>query len=382
MQRVQTLAQAQHRTTPAGRRRGTTGQRCLRDGERTVRRRAVALSRWLSRLGLTRAEAAVRLGIAPRTLERWRTQWQHQRLRTPSRGRPRQRSDRQLRNRLLTQIDVLGPRVGVPTLQALCPEMPRAELREVLGRYRQLCKRRRRLLARTLHWQRPGTVWAIDFTQPPRPVEGCFRRVLAGRDLASGYQLLWLPTTDESASAARDALEMLFAQHGAPLVLKSDNGSAFVARVMEELLAAAQVWHLLSPPRLPQYNGSCEAGIGSLKTRTHHQAAQAGHAGEWTCDDLEAARQLANATARPWGHRGPTPEEAWSKRTVLSAGERLAFAVTVQQLQQQALKERGYATEGELPRAAQAAVAREALSRALVEEGLLSISSPLSAEPI
>ena len=85
--------------------------------------------------------------------------------------------------------------------------------------------------------------------------------------------------------------------HGAPLVLKSDNGSAFVASAFEALLAGLRVWQLLSPPRLPSYNGSCEAGIGSMKARTHHQATRLGRAGEWTCDDAEAARQQANQTA-------------------------------------------------------------------------------------
>ena len=50
-----------------------------------------------------------------------------------------------------------------------------------------------------------------------------------------------------------------------------------------------------------RYNGSCEAGIGSMKTRTHHQSVRGEHAGDWTCADAEAARQEANETARPWG---------------------------------------------------------------------------------
>ncbi|GMV84091.1 MAG: hypothetical protein AMXMBFR7_52750 [Planctomycetota bacterium] len=32
--------------------------------------------------------------------------------------------------------------------------------------------------------------------------------------------------------------------------------------------------HLLSPIYYPQYNGSAEAGIGSLQTRAHHEAAR------------------------------------------------------------------------------------------------------------
>jgi hypothetical protein len=66
---------------------------------------------------------------------------------------------------------------------------------------------------------------------------------------------------------------------------------------------------LLSPPGTPEYNGTCEAGIGSLKTRTHHEAARNDRPGEWTCDDVEGARMMDNETGRPWGVNGLTPKE-------------------------------------------------------------------------
>jgi hypothetical protein len=92
-------------------------------------------------------------------------------------------------------------------------------------------------------------------------------------------------------------------------VLKSDNGSAFIAEAVEVLLQRWNVWQLFSPVRLPSYNGSCEAGIGSMKTRTHYQSALRGCPGEWSCDDVEAARLQANHTARPWGPGESVPEE-------------------------------------------------------------------------
>jgi transposase InsO family protein len=68
----------------------------------------------------------------------------------------------------------------------------------------------------------------------------CRRRrlLLAVRDLASGYQLAWLAVPDEAAVTAAAALAALFREHGPPLVLKSDNGSAFRAEALGALLAA------------------------------------------------------------------------------------------------------------------------------------------------
>src|SRR5205823_259248 len=100
--------------------------------------------------------------------------------------------------------------------------------------------------------RKAGTVWAIDFAEPPLPVDGCFGYMLAVRDLASGAQLLWLPVADATAGTALAGLESLFREHGAPLVLKSDNGSAFIAKDLAALLECRQVWHLRSPREWPE----------------------------------------------------------------------------------------------------------------------------------
>jgi transposase InsO family protein len=276
---------------------------------------------------------------------------------------------------LLALLRLLGPGVGVRPLQALCPGLARREVADLLRRYRRVWKRKRRLLTRALHWTRPGAVWAIDFAVPPVPLEGHYSRLLAVRDLASGHQLAWLPVSDESARTVSDTLQALFRAHGAPLVLKSDNGSAFVAGEIEPLLASWGVCALFSPPHTPRYNGSCEAGIGSMKVRTHHQAAAAGRPGEWTCDDAEAARLQANQTARPWGVRGPTPEEIWGVRQPVQHQERVAFAAAGRQREQEALTEQGYPPGAIVGPLAEAAVRRVAIERALIDQGLLAITA-------
>jgi transposase InsO family protein len=297
-------------------------------------------------------------------LYRWKTRWKKQRLRVSGRGRPARRADLKTRRQLLALIELLGPGVGVPSLQAAFPQMARREVRDILCRYRRAWKRKRRLLALVLHWQRPGSVWAIDFAEPPLPVDGCYKYLFAVRDLASGKQLLWLPVTDESARTAVDALELLFRQHGPPLVLKSDNGSAFIAHETQRLLDRWRVWPLRSPPEWPEYNGACEAGIGSMKTRTHHEASRCGRPGAWTCEDVEAARLQANETARPRGLYGPTPEEAWRQRKAISAKDRTVFAETAKRQEQDASRVEQGNAHG-------AGIRRAAITQALVACGLL-----------
>ena len=172
--RLRTFGQA--RQPQSDRRHRASRQRVRRALERDIRAEAVAFARWAAEAGLSLAEAATRLGLSLRTLARWSAARDRDGMRVSARGRPVQRSDRTLRRRLLALLGLLGPRTGVPTLQALCPEMARREIQNLLRRYRRAWRHRRQLLMRKLHWSRPGSVWAIDFAEPPQPVEGSYAR--------------------------------------------------------------------------------------------------------------------------------------------------------------------------------------------------------------
>lgn len=78
-----------------------------------------------------------------------------------------------------------------------------------------------------LTWTQAGVVWAADFAWPPEVIEGRYPRLLSVRDLASGMQLAWQPVSGESAAETCSVLRGLFGEHGAPVVLKMDNGPAF-----------------------------------------------------------------------------------------------------------------------------------------------------------
>jgi transposase InsO family protein len=272
---------------------------------------------------------------------------------------------------VLDFLDEIGPAVGLPTLQASFPALPRAELHDLLGRYRRVWQTRHQGTMHVLEWTRPGSVWAVDFAEAPSAIDGTWPYLLAVRDLASGQQLLWLPVGDETAATALRELELLWTRWGAPLVLKADNGSAFVAAALKRLACVWGVQLLYSPPWRPSYNGAVEAGIGALKTRTHWQACQAGPGGLWTSAAVEAAREQGNQLARPWGPHGASPEQVWQGRAPLGAAERESFRASVAALEQEERGRRGWAPEQELGHTEEASVMREAIRRALVAHNFL-----------
>lgn len=250
--------------------------------------------------------------------------------------------------------------------------MARAELRELLQRFRQAFRQTYRRSTEVLTWHHPGRVWAIDHAQPPNPVDDRDQAVLAVRDLASGMQLAWLPVSDQTAHVTVAELSRLIQRYGPPLLLKSDNGSAFKSHWFQELLERHKIVWLPSPPSTPEYNGSCEAGIGSMKTRTRYFAERHMRAHFWTRDDLDAACWQANQLARPWGHTGPTPLDRWSARSLISEEERAHWIAALARHRDTLLAET--AADRSLNKTQLRRLHRHAARRALLELGLLTIT--------
>jgi len=342
----------------------------------------VALARWLLRRGMTQAKAARRLGVSGSALSRWVRRWKENQMALRPRGRPVEDVDRDVPAGILSVFSLMGPHATLPAVRDLFPDVARGQLENLLERCRSAYRRRSRWLINTLRWTRPGTVWAMDFKEPPAPIDGVYRYVLLVRDLASGRQLLGLPCHGESAAVAVMALRFLFRVCGRPLVLKMDNGSAFIAGEIEALLREHGVFPLYSPPGTPSYNGSIEAGIGSLEVRAFHESARHDRPGEWTCDDIVAACRQANETAHPWGLAGPTPDQAWRMRTAITEIEAGAFRAAYDRHKERACSERDTTTTNDGSHWLRASIDRVALSHALIERGYLLIRSRRVTPPI
>ncbi len=354
-------------------RRGLPRQRPRRERERSVRQDAVAFARWLEWRGRSGECAARSLGMSPGTLAEWVRRWKEDRMTIRARGRPPDHAEGELRRAILAVFGLMGPHVGLPTLQDLFPEVARGELVELQRRYRYAFRRRNRFLLYVLRWTRAGAVWAMDFAEPPAPTDGIYTATLCVRDLGSKLQLAALPVPDETAMVAIRLLDALVRWFGLPLVLKVDNGPAFISEELEQWAKSHGVLLLFSPRGTPAYNGAIEAGIGSIHARAHHEAARHDRPGDWTCDDIEAARLQANETARPWGRFGNTPREAWDLRLPIRAEERADFHETYRNFYEAERASRGILPGARLQHREQASIDRVAISRALIEQGFLLV---------
>lgn len=325
-----------------------------------MRKQVVAYCRWALRLGGTLRSVAAWLGKPVRTLYYWLEAWRRNGLKARRRGRPPVRSSVARRNALLADLREHGADQGVSDLQSRYGDLARREVRDLVQRTRRVWQKRGQVVQR-LTWTQPGSVWAMDHTQ----VRAC--RVLSCRDLASSYQPLWQRVDAENAARTVERLSVTFDTHGPPLVLKVDNGSGVKNEVVRNLCALHGVLLLPSPPRTPQYNGACEAGIGVLKRRTTAHAECHGRIHACDREDLGRAQQRVNERH----------QTAWDQRRAITGAERDALWECYRRYFRAIVA----TSDLQLPRDRDK-IDRIVIGHALVERGLLHITRKVIYPPI
>ena len=318
------------------------------------------------------------LGISPATLADWQRRWDdpRDRLQPVALGAKPLTCSAVSRSAVLDFLALFGTEIGLPTLHDHFPALARRDLACLL----HLARNEADAVAaggfyRHVTWHRPGRVWALDHTEPPTPIDGCYRYVLTVRDLASGCTLAAHAVTATDAASTIHVLRALFAQHGPPLVLKADNGSAFTADDTRTFLTAHGVTPLYSPAYTPTYNGVCEAGNGTIKRLTHQLACRHDRPACWTLDDLEGARHLANHRVTDRQRQPLCPELRFAARAPISDQERAQFIHAVASEHARRTADNAIATNHGVRTIRSDALTRQAITGALSGTGVITIRS-------
>lgn len=329
--------------------------------------------------------SASQLEIDERTLRCWRKRVEQKEPLAARRGRPPQSISVSDRAQVDAYLRHLGPHVGLRRVQIAFLHLPWREVEALHGDYREAARRAEPKDCE-LEWCLPGCVWAADYSEAPGDSAPNVNNIFALRELALGYQILWRAVGPQSAKQTKELLALSFAEHGAPLVLKVDNGSPIIGEDLEGWLLDYGVVLLRSPPRTPEYNGAIEAGIGTHKARTEECARLANRPGVWFPHDLTAAQRESNEIARPWGRRGPSRAARWAGQARMNDDQRIKLAITIAHEREKILAEEPV-TDASLPRpqpneTITASRARRAIERALVELGCLNIRRARIPPPV
>jgi transposase InsO family protein len=196
-----------------------------------------------------------------------------------SSGRYRQTGPAEWLVRLHEQIETLSrkhPRLGYRKLTRLLRNDGWQAGKKLVQRIRRECglrvkrwlKRPRRRGRSTgiipTRAERLNHVWSWDFVAD-RTDNGGRLRILCLIDEYSRECLALHVARKLTAEDLIEVMERLVAERGAPAHIRSDNGSEFIARILQRWLAQRQVKTLYIEPGSPWQNGHVESFNGSLR---------------------------------------------------------------------------------------------------------------------
>ena len=126
------------------------------------------------------------------------------------------------------------------------------------------CQEHQRLPAKApMHpWEWPDRPWARIHVDYAGPIEG--KMVLIMVDAHSKW-LEALVVNSATSQATIEKLRSVFATHGLPEVLVSDNGSVFTSAEFDEFVRRNGIKHLTSAPYHPASNGLAERAVQTVK---------------------------------------------------------------------------------------------------------------------
>lgn len=164
------------------------------------------------------------------------------------------------------------PRYGYRRITALLRQTERINHKRVRRIWRQQelqVKRLRRVRPRRSRPTQfaathPGQIWAYDFVEDAL-VNGTPFKVLTVMDEFTREGLALDVALSTSAERVIGVLAALFAQHGAPSYLRSDNGAEFVAHAVQLWLHQSGVQTLYIEPGKPWQNGKEERFNGTVR---------------------------------------------------------------------------------------------------------------------
>ena len=287
-----------------------------------------------------------------------------------ARGRPPSEVDSETVADLWKTMKYFGPKTGEPTLRRNHPDYPVGALRREMKRFRDFWKLTHKRHVQRLTWTRPMTVWSMDFAVPPVAMEGGYTAFLVVRDLASRKELCNMPVYAQDTKSTEETIQFYLSLYGPPLVIKSDNGSAFISKDFRRALNKMGVLLLLSPPYCPSYNGSAENAVNEAKTHAAHHALESGCSETWTRDDLAWARERANLTV---GADLLTRDERFDKGEPITELERKNFRLAFRAEKLKVKKTMEDDINRKLTRKEHNIADRRALKNALIKSGFLFV---------
>ena len=158
--------------------------------------------------------------------------------------------------------------------------LPRRRIQQMINEARSRFNQQQRATMFRIEWLNPMLAWAIDDTELTSLLRGQIepgRRLFVNtiQELSTRYKFDTGIRPFLNGDEVAERLSKLFVRHGAPLILKRDNGSTLNAAPVNDLLRKYGVIALNSPPYYSRYNGAVEYANREIKTEIGSEMHQA-----------------------------------------------------------------------------------------------------------
>lgn len=230
--------------------------------------------------GVRLEAVCARLGVSPRTVQRWRTPALEEDRRSGPRTSPKNRLTEAERKRVLAlaksaEFRDLSPKQMVPLLADRGIYVASESTVYRLLRADGLLAHRGKARPRTPRPKpshvasRPNQVWTWDITYLRGPIRGSFLYLYLVVDVYSRRVMGWDVAGEESMELASVLIRRAWMDAGCPqgLVLHSDNGGPMKGSTMLATLQSLGVVPSFSRPRVSDDNAFSEALFRTLKYR-------------------------------------------------------------------------------------------------------------------
>lgn len=144
-------------------------------------------------------------------------------------------------------------------------------------------------------WMRPHRPWQRVHADYCGPFLGGFFLVVVD---AKSKWLEVIPMSSITAQATVDALRSLFAIHGLPKKIISDNGPQFVAQEFKDFLRYNHVKQILRAPYHPASNGEAERAVRKFKQAMNAAKNEPSALSQKICSFLLSYRTTPHTAAR------------------------------------------------------------------------------------
>jgi len=213
------------------------------------------------------------LGSAIRTVRYWKARAAKE---LPPLGRPPHDAQAQLEvaRAVVPELRRQGYSAGWRAIAAALESAPQRLVQEQTAAAKARRRKRdsRRAAKRRLEITVAGidVMWSLDATHVGRTAQGRAIEAQLVREVWSQRTLAMTVGKTVVSADARHVLELAAAERGGryPLVLVTDNGSAYTSESFERFLAEHGVVHLLSLPRTPRHNPWVERGHRDVKAES------------------------------------------------------------------------------------------------------------------